>query len=224
MPRNKILFAMLSYPRPQLSRRHIVSRSHTAFRWRNDTKGCRPLTKKEISSVAGLLEGEQVSRNKVLFALGAKSDFRVSDVLSLRIRDVFQHSRIVDRITVRHSRSTKMLSSTWPWPSMLIRIPHDSSRPVKALPVSCDRVFRFGESAFPTSFTPTRWCEGLVVGLPVFGSGGHERRHAPVTPVAVASSLGACPDPLTARQQRVLIGRYVNVGLRILEVGIVIQL
>jgi integrase len=50
--------------------------------------------------------GTYAVRDKALFLLGVKSGFRISELLSLRVGDVFQHGRLVDRVTV-HRRHMK---------------------------------------------------------------------------------------------------------------------
>jgi len=40
-------------------------------------------------------------RDKALFLLGVKSGFRISELLSLRLGDVAQHRRLVDRVIVQ---------------------------------------------------------------------------------------------------------------------------
>lgn len=64
-------------------------------------KGCRPLTDAEVSSVLVVLETSQNAlRDRALFLLGVRSGFRISELLSLRIRDVLQNGNFVERIAV----------------------------------------------------------------------------------------------------------------------------
>ncbi len=69
-------------------------------------KGCRPLSQQEIHQVARSFGGKYAVRNKALFLLGVKSGFRISELLSLRVADVIQCRRVVERVTVRR-RNTK---------------------------------------------------------------------------------------------------------------------
>lgn len=64
-------------------------------------KGCRPLTDEEIRDVAAAFSGPNGLRDRALFLLGVRSGFRISEVLSLRLGDVLQHGRIVERVAVR---------------------------------------------------------------------------------------------------------------------------
>ena len=64
--------------------------------------GCRPLTDREIEMVRQALVG----RDRALFVLGVYSGFRISELLSLRIKDVVQHGELLDRVTVQR-RSMK---------------------------------------------------------------------------------------------------------------------
>jgi integrase len=59
--------------------------------------GCRSLTNDEIQSVLMHLGA---TRNHALFLLGIKSGFRVSELLSLKVCDVMQYGKIIDRVTV----------------------------------------------------------------------------------------------------------------------------
>ena len=63
-------------------------------------KGCRPLTDEEVRLVQQSFGGVYATRDKALFLLGVKSGFRISELLSLRVGDVWQHGRLVDRVTV----------------------------------------------------------------------------------------------------------------------------
>lgn len=58
--------------------------------------GCRPLSEEEINSILSNLN----NRDKTLFLLGLKTGFRVSELLSLKVKDVFQYGHMLDRITV----------------------------------------------------------------------------------------------------------------------------
>jgi integrase len=64
-------------------------------------KGCRPLTEEEVTLVQQSFGGVYAERDKALFLLGVKSGFRISELLSLRVGDVSQHGRLVDRVTVQ---------------------------------------------------------------------------------------------------------------------------
>jgi integrase len=72
-------------------------------------KGCRPLTEAEVALVQASFGGTYADRDKALFLLGVKSGFRISELLSLRIGDVSQHGRLVDRVTVprRQMKNTR---------------------------------------------------------------------------------------------------------------------
>lgn len=70
-------------------------------------KGCRPLTEDEVANVLQSFGGQYAARDKALFLLGTKSGFRISELLSLRLADVLQSSRLVDRVTVRRANMKK---------------------------------------------------------------------------------------------------------------------
>jgi len=63
-------------------------------------KGCRPLTNEEMELVAKTFGGRYAARDKALFVLGVSTGFRISELLSIRVRDVWQHGRFVDEVTV----------------------------------------------------------------------------------------------------------------------------
>lgn len=64
-------------------------------------KGMRPLTDEEISKVSANFLGAAKARDFALFTLGIKSGFRISELLSLTVKDVFQNGQIQDRIYVQ---------------------------------------------------------------------------------------------------------------------------
>jgi integrase len=64
-------------------------------------KGCRPLTDDEVRLVSQSFGGPYAARDKALFMLGIKSGFRISELLSLRVGDVWQHGQFVERVAVR---------------------------------------------------------------------------------------------------------------------------
>jgi integrase len=72
-------------------------------------KGCRPLTEAEVTLVQHSFGGVYADRDKALFLLGVKSGFRISELLSLHVGDVWQHGRLVDRVTVerRHMKNQR---------------------------------------------------------------------------------------------------------------------
>ena len=62
--------------------------------------GCRPLTSEEVALVLASFDGPYASRNKCLFTTGIRTGFRINELLSLRVQDVEQHGKILDRIHV----------------------------------------------------------------------------------------------------------------------------
>lgn len=72
-------------------------------------RGCRPLNDAEVYDVSRSFWGEHARRDKALFLLGVKSGFRISELLSLRLRDVMQGGRIVERVTVERRNMKKKL-------------------------------------------------------------------------------------------------------------------
>ena len=58
-------------------------------------KGTRPLDNDEIRSVSTCFSGTFATRNRGLFMLGVSTAGRISEFLSLHIRDVYQNSKPV---------------------------------------------------------------------------------------------------------------------------------
>lgn len=69
-------------------------------------RGCRPLRDREVTRILKTLDGRWAARDRALVLLGIKSGFRISELLSLRLKDVVQHGKLVDRVSVRR-RSMK---------------------------------------------------------------------------------------------------------------------
>lgn len=61
-------------------------------------KGTRPLTNDEIAKVAETFDGTFAVRNRSLFMLGVSIGGRISELLSLRVGDVWQHHQPVTDI------------------------------------------------------------------------------------------------------------------------------
>jgi integrase len=67
------------------------------------------MTDEEISEVSRSFWGEHARRDKALFLLGVKSGFRISELLSLRLKDVLQSGRIVDRVSIERRYMKKKI-------------------------------------------------------------------------------------------------------------------
>jgi integrase len=75
-------------------------------------KGCRSLTDQEIEDVFGVLT---TKRDKLLFLLGIKTGLRISELLSLQIKDVIQHGEVGNWVTVQKKNTKgKIESKTLP--------------------------------------------------------------------------------------------------------------
>jgi integrase len=64
-------------------------------------KGCRALTDDEVALVRKSFGGRYGRRDQALFLLGVKSGFRISELLSLTVGDVWQHGQFVERVAVQ---------------------------------------------------------------------------------------------------------------------------
>lgn len=72
-------------------------------------KGCRALTADEVVRVSQAFRGTYAARERALFVLGIKTGFRISELLSLRVGDVWQYGRFVDHVAVqrRHMKQKR---------------------------------------------------------------------------------------------------------------------
>lgn len=70
--------------------------------------GCRPLDDSEIDGICAKLS---CIRDKTLLILGVKTGFRISELLSLKVSDVFQFGRVVDHVTVSRRFMKKRVRS-----------------------------------------------------------------------------------------------------------------
>ncbi|MGE4296833.1 MAG: tyrosine-type recombinase/integrase [Desulfovibrionaceae bacterium] len=69
-------------------------------------KGCMPLTDAQLLAAREAMGGYYRARNRALFMLGCYSGFRVSELCSLRVRDVMSGGRVATHVTVarRHMK------------------------------------------------------------------------------------------------------------------------
>jgi integrase len=70
-------------------------------------KGCRPLTDAEVTACLAALEAKRFAvRDRALFLVGVNTGFRISELLSLRLADVWQNGRLSEEIAVarRHMK------------------------------------------------------------------------------------------------------------------------
>ena len=63
--------------------------------------GCRSLSDSEIQQVINSFTGEYALRDKALFVLGLRTGFRVSELLSLTVKQVIENGEPLDHITVQ---------------------------------------------------------------------------------------------------------------------------
>ena len=64
-------------------------------------KGCRPLTTEERTEVAGSFAGRYASRDRALFVLGCMTGLRVSELLSIKVKDVLNgNGQLADSVYI----------------------------------------------------------------------------------------------------------------------------
>jgi site-specific recombinase XerD len=71
-------------------------------------KGCRPLTDHEALSVLANLNS---FRDKCLFILGCRTGFRISELLSLKVKDVWQHGSVPEYVKVERCKTKGKIRS-----------------------------------------------------------------------------------------------------------------
>jgi len=74
-------------------------------------KGMRPFTDEEITAISDGFTGTYANRDRALFITGVKSGFRISELLSLKVEDVYDRGRIVDRVSVAKRHTKKQIES-----------------------------------------------------------------------------------------------------------------
>lgn len=66
-------------------------------------KGCRPLTIEEQKEIRDSFHGRHATRNKLIFTLGVHTGFRISELLSIRVKDVWNGSGPRESVQVRRA-------------------------------------------------------------------------------------------------------------------------
>lgn len=66
-------------------------------------RGCRPYSTAEFGIVESTFSGRFAVRNRALFVFGSFTGFRIGEIRSLRVADVYQFGQVVDSVSVRRS-------------------------------------------------------------------------------------------------------------------------
>lgn len=66
-----------------------------------DYTGCRPLSELEYQAMLTAFEGKYATRDLAMFEFGIRSGFRISEILSLTVGDVFRDGHILPSVTVQ---------------------------------------------------------------------------------------------------------------------------
>ncbi len=64
-------------------------------------KGSRPLTDSEIAAVSASFSGRHAVRDRAMFILGIRTGFRISELLSIRLKDVAPAGIVAEQVLVR---------------------------------------------------------------------------------------------------------------------------
>jgi site-specific recombinase XerD len=73
-------------------------------------QGCRALSEAELVQVTQAFTGPDALRNKALFVVGHRTGFRISELLSLTVGDVWQQGQVVTHVTVRRRQMKRHLA------------------------------------------------------------------------------------------------------------------
>jgi integrase len=72
-----------------------------------DMKGVRPFTDEEITAIKASFCGRYAARDRALFVVGLRTGFRISELLSLRKKDIYAHGKVLDRVSVERKHMKK---------------------------------------------------------------------------------------------------------------------
>ncbi len=82
--------------------------------------GCRPLEPEEISNIIEYFDNQEeldqdkrlhlAQRNKTIFLMGLYTGFRISELLSLKIKDVFSFNKISDYCSLQKKNTKKKVA------------------------------------------------------------------------------------------------------------------
>lgn len=72
-------------------------------------KGCRPLDDAEVRAIAAAFSGPYAARDRAMFLLGVRSGFRISELLSLTVEDIFHRGTVLDRVAVKRRNMKKKI-------------------------------------------------------------------------------------------------------------------
>jgi len=75
-------------------------------------KGCRPLTDHEITTVYDAFQGSYAHRDRLLFVFGIHTGLRISELLSVDVRDVRDGRQVRDRVHIRKCHTKGKRSGT----------------------------------------------------------------------------------------------------------------
>lgn len=77
--------------------------------------GARPLSNQEVKVVSQSFSGAYAARDKALFLVGLRTGFRISELLSLKVEDVWKAGKVVATLHVaRKAMKGKIASRTVP--------------------------------------------------------------------------------------------------------------
>ncbi|MBI9110270.1 tyrosine-type recombinase/integrase [Maridesulfovibrio ferrireducens] len=72
-------------------------------------KGCRPLKSQELGTALQSFQGYYAKRNAALLALGAKSGFRIFEILSIQVKDVVHQRKIMQDVSVQRKHMKRKI-------------------------------------------------------------------------------------------------------------------
>lgn len=72
-------------------------------------KGCRPLDDAEVRAIAAAFSGPNAARDRAMFLLGVRAGFRISELLSLTVEDIFHRGTVLDRVAVKRRNMKKKI-------------------------------------------------------------------------------------------------------------------
>ena len=152
-------------------------------------KGSRPLSDEEVRLVAKSFHGAYATRNKALFILGVRAGFRISELLSLRVGDIYRHGKVGDRISV-HRRNMKGKTQGR---TVLL---HPEAR--AALSVWLEALQRRRgalDPELPVFHSRTKGADGTPRPIAGVRRGASSRRHTPPTASPARSAPTRCGKP-----------------------------